>query len=79
MASLSPQQTGKGRTGGPLYGTFTPVTAFLVYVDPRAVQLVSGSSDADPFGVDPRAVQLVSSSSDADVFGVDPRAVQLVS
>jgi hypothetical protein len=50
----------------------------ILFVDPRAVQLVSSSSDADPFGVDPKAVQLVSASSDADPFGVDPRAVQLV-
>lgn len=55
------------------------VVPFILYVDPRAAQLLASSSDADPFAVDPRAAQLVSASSDADPFGVDPRAAQLVS
>jgi hypothetical protein len=37
-----------------------PVAPFVIFVDPRACQLVSASSDADPFGVDPRAARLVS-------------------
>jgi hypothetical protein len=56
---ISPQQTGAGRTGGPLY-TVTTGTPLIVYVDARAAQLVRASSDADPFGVDPRAAQQVS-------------------
>jgi hypothetical protein len=57
---ISPQQTGKGRTGGPLYRSGAPVVPFIIFVDPRAAQLVAASSDADPFGVDPRAATLVS-------------------
>ena len=55
-----------------------PAVPFLVYVDPRAVQLDDASSDNDIFGVDPRAVQLVTDSADGDTLSVDPRAVQLV-
>jgi hypothetical protein len=65
-------------TGG-LGDGAAPVAPFVVFVDPRAAQLVAASSDSDPFGVDPRAAQLVSASSDADPFGVDPRAAVLVS
>lgn len=56
---VSPQQTGKGRAGGPLYTTGTVLPALVVYVDPRAARLVSASSDADFAGVDPRAATLV--------------------
>jgi hypothetical protein len=37
-----------------------PAVPFILFIDPRAAQLVSSASDADPFGVDPRAAQLVS-------------------
>jgi hypothetical protein len=37
-----------------------PAPIFPIFIDARACQLVSASSDADPFGVDPRAAQLVS-------------------
>jgi hypothetical protein len=40
--------------------TSAPPVAFVLFIDPRACQLVSASSDADPFGVDPRAARLVS-------------------
>lgn len=59
MAALSPQQTGKGRAGGPLYTAGTVVTPLVVYVDPRAARLVSSSSTSDFAGVDPRAATLV--------------------
>ena len=58
--NLSPQQTGKGRAGGPLYTATSVVPVLVCYVDPRAVQFVSSNSDADPFGIDPRAVTLQS-------------------
>ena len=45
-------------TGGLAPGSAPP--SFVLYIDPRAAQLVSASSDADPFGVDPRSAQLVS-------------------
>jgi hypothetical protein len=61
---------GYGSTAGP---------PLVVYVDPRACQLVSSASDSDFSAIDPRACQLVTSSSDGDPFGVDPRAAQLVS
>ena len=32
----------------------------LVYVDPRAVQLIAAASDANPFGVDARSAILIS-------------------
>jgi hypothetical protein len=53
-------------------------TALVVYVAPRAMQLVAAGTDADPFGVDPRQVQLVAAGTDTDPFGVDPRQVHLV-
>jgi hypothetical protein len=73
---ISPQVSGAGRAGGPLFRGGAPV-AFLVYVDPRAVQLDAASSDIDSLSVDPRAVQLDAESSDVDSLSVDPRAVQL--
>jgi hypothetical protein len=37
-----------------------PAPPLVSYVDPRAAQFVSSSTDADPFGVDPRAATLQS-------------------
>jgi hypothetical protein len=59
MPILSPQEISKNRAGGHLYRFIRGVPPYPTYVDPRAVQVVSKSSDADPYGVDPRAVQLV--------------------
>ena len=64
--------------GGPFDGS-APPPALVIYIDPRAVQLVIAGSDSDVDGIDPRAVQLVSGGSDSDPYGIDPRAVQLVS
>lgn len=52
MALLSPQQTGVGRTGGPLYTGSAPVVAPLCPVDPRGGTILS--PDTDPNAVDPR-------------------------
>jgi hypothetical protein len=66
---------------GPLTLTrgYASLAPLVVFVDARAAQLVSSSSDADPFGVDPRAAQVVTTASDADPFGVNPRGAQRVS
>ena len=58
---------GGGSSGPPL----------VCYVDPRAVQSITATSDY--LAVDPRGCQLLTASSDADFAGVDPRAASLIS
>ena len=55
--ALSPQQTGAGRTGGPLYVALS-LQLQLFPINPRGGAILVGSLDtatSDPAAVDPRA------------------------
>lgn len=71
MALLSPQQTGAGRTGGPLYSGFIAPTLFSV--DPRAGQVLATT---DPSQADPRAGQILDTITPAYA---NPRAGTIIS
>lgn len=84
MAIFHSGQCGGSVPGGPRAVCAGPSDSgpapptLLVYVDPRAAQLLYSASDADLFGVDPRSASVLTSASDADFAGIDPRAAQLI-